>query len=235
MEICDFFLESLPSCVHLRYAIESWITWPMMPGEKRGTNFLSTRFMRRVSMAQTKPEAPRDVAHSREGLDPVPAGVSKAANGFEWKTRTRILGLPLICIAFGADKRGRPRVARGFIALGQFAVGIVVIAQFGLGFISLGQVAVGVAAGGQLAVGMLTGMGQVCVGTFAVGQVVLGVYGRGQVGWADYLWSPSRTDMEAVAMFETIDWLVQQDMGTIWDSIQFELEMGLKSLASPFR
>ncbi len=159
----------------------------------------------------------------------------KPANGFEWKTRTRILGLPLICIAFGADEKGRPRVARGCIALGQFAVGIVVIAQFGLGLISLGQVAVGVAAGGQLAIGLLTGMGQVCVGAFAVGQVVVGVYGRGQIGWASYLWTPARTDMEAVAMFETIDWLVKQDMATIWANVRFEVLMGLKSIAALFR
>ncbi len=138
-----------------------------------------------------KAASTQEWAHAGEGRIAVSAGVPKATNGFEWKTRRKILGLPLICIAFGADEKGRPRVAKGFIALGQFAVGMVVIAQFGLGLISLGQVAVGVAAGGQLAVGLLTGIGQVCAGTFAVGQVVVGVYARGQVGWADYLWSPS--------------------------------------------
>jgi len=185
-------------------------------------------------MALTKEQTPGHVAHPGDSGAAVSACVPKTAHGFEWKTRRTILGLPLICIAFGADEKGRPRVARGFIALGQFAVGMVVIAQFGLGLISLGQVAVGVAAGGQLAVGLLTGMGQVCVGTFAVGQVVVGVYGRGQIGWADYLWSPGRTDMEAVAMFETIDWLANQDMATIWDNVRFEVVMGLKSIGSLF-
>jgi hypothetical protein len=40
--------------------------------------------------------------------------------------------------------------------------------------------------------------------------------------------------MEAVAMFETIDWLVHQDMATIWDNIRFEIVMGLKGLAAMF-
>ncbi len=36
-------------------------------------------------------------------------------------------------------------------------------------------------------------------------------------------------------MFETIDWLVKQDLGTIWDNVRFEVVMGLKSIASLFR
>lgn len=164
-----------------------------------------------------------------------PAPEPCSQNGFEWKTRAKFLGLPLVCLAYGADTKGRPRVAKGWIAVGQFALGVVVIAQFGLGFLTLGQVALGVVAGGQLAAGLLTGIGQVGIGTFAVGQLVIGVYGRGQTGWADYLWSPGRTDMEAVAMFETIDWLVQQDMVTIWENIRFEIVMGLKGLAAMFQ
>jgi len=186
-------------------------------------------------MALTEPKATADNVPGEPDAATVPRGVPTGVHGFEWKTRAKLWGLPLVCIAFGSDSRGRPRVAKGWLALGQFAVGVVVVAQFGLGFVSLGQVALGVVAGGQLALGLLTGMGQMAIGTFAVGQAVIGVYGKGQVGWADYLWSAGRTDMEAVAMFETIEWLVRQDLATIWENVSFEIVMTLEGIAGMFR
>jgi len=143
-------------------------------------------------------------------------------------------GIPLVCIAFGTDEAGRIRVARGIIAIGQFAVGVISVAQFGIGIMCLGQVALGVAVAGQLAIGLLTGFGQMAVGTFAVGQLVVGVYARGQYGWAEYLWSPGRTDMEAVAMFEAIAWLFQQDILTIVDELWFMTKTVVLRLFSVF-
>lgn len=156
-----------------------------------------------------------------------PANRSQGASVFEWKTRARLFGIPLICIACGRDQRGRPRVAKGFVAIGQFAVGGLAIGQFGVGLISVGQFAMGVVAVGQLAVSPLVGFGQVALGIFAIGQFVIGKFARGQFGWAEHLWSPDRTDMEAVAMFGTIEWLVQQDLVTIWETIKDAIELGL--------
>lgn len=98
--------------------------------------------------------------------------------GFEWKTRARLFGLPLICIACGSDEQGKRRTAKGMIAIGQYAVGGIAVGQFAIGLIALGQFAFGIAAFGQLALGMLTGWGQLAIGVFAVGQVVVGVYAR---------------------------------------------------------
>jgi hypothetical protein len=96
-------------------------------------------------------------------------------------------------------------VAKGIIAIGQFGIGLITIAQFGLGiFFGLGQVVFGLTALGQVAVGVLIGVGQIATGVLAVGQRVIGVYGLCQDGWAKYLWSTHRTDMEAVALFYTI-------------------------------
>lgn len=154
-------------------------------------------------------------------------GSSPAAVGFVWKTRTNIVGIPLICVAFGSDEKGKTRVAKGIVAIGQFALGGVAIGQFGIGLIGIGQCVAGVVAFGQLALGLLVAFGQLSIGTFAVGQLVIGKYARGQFGWAEYLWSPGRTDMEAVAMFETIEWLVHQDWATIWDNIKDAVNLGL--------
>jgi hypothetical protein len=158
---------------------------------------------------------------------PEPTNFPRRASGFQWKTRTRFLGIPLICVAYGRDERGRPMVAKGFVAIGQFAVGGLAIGQFGVGLFGIGQFALGLLALGQLALSPIVAFGQIAVGTFAIGQFVVGKFARGQFGWAEYLWSPERADMEAVAMFETIEWLVQQDFATIWETIKDAIELGL--------
>ncbi|HTY26129.1 MAG TPA: hypothetical protein VMC85_23565 [Desulfomonilaceae bacterium] len=154
-------------------------------------------------------------------------GHPRGASGFEWKTRAGLFGIPLICVAYGTNEKGKRRIAKGFIAIGQFAVGGLAIAQYAVGVIGIGQFAIGIAAFGQLALSLFVGFGQAAVGVFAVGQFVAGRYARGQFGWAEFLWSPGRTDMEAVAMFETIDWLFQQDFATIWENIKDAMTLGL--------
>ncbi len=62
--------------------------------------------------------------------------------GYEWKSGLQILGLPLIHISFKYRPDRVPVVARGVIAIGQFAYGIVTISQFGIGVISVGQFAI---------------------------------------------------------------------------------------------
>ena len=76
--------------------------------------------------------------------------------GFEWKSKTEILGWPLIHIAIGRNKEtGKLMVAKGIIAIGQFGIGIITIAQFGIG--------------------LLFGLGQFACGTFSIGQFALGI------------------------------------------------------------
>jgi hypothetical protein len=148
--------------------------------------------------------------------------------GFYWRTRIGLLGIPLMCVAFGRDERGKRRIAKGFIAIGNYAIGAIAIGQFALGVLGVGQFALGIAALGQLALGGLAGFGQFAVGLFAVGQFVAGIYAKGQFGWAEYLWSTGRTDLEAIAMFETIDWLVKQDFATISEMIKDAIELHMQ-------
>lgn len=148
--------------------------------------------------------------------------------GVYWRTRIGLLGFPLVCISFGRDERGKRRFAKGFIAIGNYAVGGIAIGQFAAGIFSIGWFALGIAALGQLAIGGLVGFGQFSLGMFAVGQFVAGVYAKGQLGWAEYLWSPGRTDMEAVAMFETIDWLVHQDFATISEMVTDAIKLNVQ-------
>ncbi len=126
--------------------------------------------------------------------------------GYEWKSRQRIAGWPLIHIAFGRDADGRLRVARGVIAIGQFAVGLFTLAQFGVGLIfGLGQFTCGLVAVGQIAGGLAFGLGQFASGYVAVGQMVLAGYGLGQFGLGLHLWTVSHSDPSAVTFFRA--WL----------------------------
>ena len=71
--------------------------------------------------------------------------------GYEYKSKLAIGGLPLLHISFKYRPNRMPVVARGIIAIGQFAFGAVTIAQVGVGIVSVSQVAIGVWALGQLA------------------------------------------------------------------------------------
>jgi|SRR5581483_7575221 hypothetical protein len=59
--------------------------------------------------------------------------------GFEYKSRASLFGLPLIHVAFKYRANRTPVLAKGIIAVGQFAVGVVTLSQFGLGLFSLSQ------------------------------------------------------------------------------------------------
>jgi hypothetical protein len=117
-------------------------------------------------------------------------------------------------VAFGRDENGKLRVAKGFIAVGQFAIGLVTFAQFGIGILfGFGQFLLGLAVVAQFAAGLLVGIGQFATGVITVGQVVAGIYGYCQAGWAKYLWSYNRVDMEAVALYSTIAMRLQEWLG----------------------
>jgi len=94
--------------------------------------------------------------------------------GFEYRSEQTIFGMPLIHIAQGINpETGLPRVARGFIAIGGFAVGVVVIGGFGagifvfsgigLGLLAIGGIAIGGLAFGGLALGLVFAAGGLAI------------------------------------------------------------------------
>jgi hypothetical protein len=145
---------------------------------------------------------------------PWPTTLEWRGSGFEWASQTKILGIPLVHVAFGRNQKGKRRVAKGIVAIGQFAIGLVTVAQFGIGILfGFGQFMIGLIVVAQFAGAIAFGVGQFALGFFAAGQFVLGMYGMGQAGWAKYLWSQKHVDMEAVAMFYTIQLKIRQFLG----------------------
>ena len=82
---------------------------------------------------------------------PYPARQNWDGFGYEYKSKMAIAGLPLIHISFKYRPNRTPVVARGVVAIGQFAVGIVCIAQFSIGVLSISQFAVAAFAIAQFA------------------------------------------------------------------------------------
>jgi hypothetical protein len=94
--------------------------------------------------------------------------------GYEYRSETEVLGWPLIHVAGGINpKTGLPRIARGIIAVGNFAIGLIAIggiavggitiAGIGFGLIVLAGISIGFIAFGGLAVGILFAIGGLAI------------------------------------------------------------------------
>jgi hypothetical protein len=70
---------------------------------------------------------------------PSPAKDQWTGWGYEYKSKLTFFGLPFVHISFKYRPNRMPVVAKGVIAIGQFACGIVTISQFGIGFFSISQ------------------------------------------------------------------------------------------------
>lgn len=74
--------------------------------------------------------------------------------GYEYKSAQTLFGLPLVHIAQGIDPQtGRPRVARGIIAVGNVAFGLIALGGVAFGGVAIGGVGIGVLALGGMAAG----------------------------------------------------------------------------------
>jgi len=134
-----------------------------------------------------------------------PPAAPVGATGVDWKSRTTIGGWPLVHIAFGRDAQRKLRVAKGIIAIGQFAIGFITIAQFGVGFLfGFGQFILGATAVAQVAISLAFGAGQIATGYVAIGQFALGYYVLGQLAFGRFIWSTQFQHPEAVEFFRNL-------------------------------
>lgn len=158
-----------------------------------------------VCGAGVSEEAPA-CPHCGHPIKPVVAYRAVARWGFQWRTEAEILGWPLIHVAVGRDRQtGKLLVAKGIIAIGQFAIGLITIAQFGIGLLfAFGQFTGGWIAIGQAAIGIYFGLGQLATGMTAIGQFAIGKYVLAQLGYGKYVWSTKLKDPEAMEHFTNI-------------------------------
>ncbi len=129
-------------------------------------------------------------------------------SGYEWRSKAQIFGLPLVHIAVGRSQETKKLlVAKGVIAIGQFAIGIIAIGQFTIGLLfSLAQFAVGMFAIAQFALGFAFGMGQFATGMTAIGQLAVGHYVLCQTGYGQHVWSLMEQNARALEYFRHLPW-----------------------------
>jgi hypothetical protein len=82
---------------------------------------------------------------------PYPAKAKWDGWGYEYKSKAELFGLPLLHVSFKYRPNRVPVVAKGVIAIGQFAMGLITISQFGIGIISISQFTIAVFALAQFA------------------------------------------------------------------------------------
>lgn len=92
---------------------------------------------------------------------------------FEYISKTRLLGMPLVHVNIGFGCR-----AHGIVAVGLVAVGFVSLGLLSVGILALGLLSVGLFAFGNLALGWVA-VGGVALGLMAVGGVALGLFALG--------------------------------------------------------
>ncbi len=167
------------------------------------------------------PECHKEVSNEAEScphcgypLKPKVPGLRRRF-GFEWKSRTTVLGWPLLHIAIGRNPAtGKLLVAKGVVAIGQFGVGAITFAQFGVGLVfGFGQFVTGAYAIGQLALALFFGLGQFATGITAIGQIAYGKYVLAQVGFGEFVWSPKVRDPHAIQYFKSLWQSVKEFLG----------------------
>lgn len=100
--------------------------------------------------------------------------------GYEYKSKRTLFGMPLVHVAQGMDiKTGRPRVAKGFLAVGNIAIGVFAFGGIALGGVAFGGLSLAFVALGGMAVGLLLGGGGMATGYIAVGGLAVGYYALG--------------------------------------------------------
>lgn len=105
-------------------------------------------------------------------------------------------------MSVGKDRNGKLRVAKSWIAIGQFGASLVTVAQFGVGVLfGFGQCILGITAIAQFAAALLFGLGQFASGYVAIGQIAFGYHVLCQTGYGIHLWFQKVADPEAVRFF----------------------------------
>lgn len=132
----------------------------------------------------------------------------------EYRSPTEFLGLPLVHVFIGPRYPGQKiRVAKGWFAMGDFAIGgmafgggslgvvafggmsagVMCIGGMALGLMTLAGISIGVFAGGGMALGWLA-FGGLALGHIAIGGVSRGAYAEGGQPYGEpIVWGPEGT------------------------------------------
>jgi hypothetical protein len=142
-----------------------------------------------------------------------------AAPGWEYRSEASIAGWPLVHIAYGYDpETGRPRIARGLVAIGNLALGVFAVGGVAIGGVSLGGLSLGVLALGGMAAGWIALGGMAAAAFLAVGGGAFSLkYAIGGLAVAPHTISGAG-----------IDPVLLQELERWWETLQRFLGLGVE-------
>ncbi len=156
----------------------------------------------------------RSDVESLSGVMEKPPPHLRQALGCEYRSKKTLFGLPLVHVTWGVDlATGKPKVARGILAVGPKALGIVAFGGMavgifdfgvlGIGLFSSAALCIGLLSVGGMVIGLLGAFGGVAVGPIALGGVAIGYHALGLgAAWGAQAVSPSYSDPVAERFFE---------------------------------
>ncbi|HYE95837.1 MAG TPA: zinc ribbon domain-containing protein [Rubricoccaceae bacterium] len=165
----------------------------------------------------TAPDTPRVELTTFELPAASFAALSAAAAGYEYKSKAHVFGWPLLHVTKGVDPAtGRPRVARGVIAVGDVAVGALAVGGLAVGLFALGGMGLGFVAIGGMALGSYA-LGGIAVGVnWAIGGMAFSLgYAIGGLALAPHTISGAGEDPEVMRALERMLRRVQGLFGLV--------------------
>jgi len=94
--------------------------------------------------------------------------------GKRYRSKSMILGMPVLDIALGPHGTELRGHARGFVAIGDIATGVLALGGVARGVVALGGVALGCFSLGGVSIGLLTAIGGCSIGGIAIGGLAVG-------------------------------------------------------------
>jgi predicted Ser/Thr protein kinase len=139
-------------------------------------------------------------------------GMPPGFQGFDYRSKRTLFGLPLVNIASGFDPAtGKVRVAKGIIAIGGRAQGVVAIGGIAtgsvaiggcaIGLVALGGAAFGVFSFGGLAIALMLALGGAAIAPVAIGGGALGYMALGGGGIGAHVFAANVQDSAAKNFF----------------------------------
>ncbi len=126
---------------------------------------------------------------------------------FEYRSKRTMRGIPLIHVVWGPGlnwQTGKPRVAKGIIAVGPIAVGVLAFGGLAFGAVCFGGLALGLAALGGAAIGLGFAGGGMAVAFVAVGGCAVGYYAIGGAAFGMHVLSGSHQDATLMDFFKRL-------------------------------
>lgn len=101
---------------------------------------------------------------------------------YEYKSKKKIFGLPLIHINFGLGFYQ----AKGIIAIGTISTGLISIGFLSLGLLAFGLLSLGGLALGSIAIGIIS-LGAISIGILSIGALSIGLFSVGALSVGKYI------------------------------------------------